>query len=121
MKFSKEAFEKTFKASANWDRVVFCESQIDLSSEIDLSSPDYNTSYLSFFGVGELNENSWSSHPERLERIIKAISLCSMKDSLKIINVCGWGIEAKEVEEMLGKYKLDNVQVIEKFKLRLKE
>ena len=86
---------------------------MDLSSDIDLSGPHYSTSYLSFMFVGNLKENDWNSHPERLERVIKAISLCSMKDSLKTLNVWKWDIEVKKVEEMLKKYKLDNVQVIE--------
>ena len=113
MKLSKEAFEKTVKASANWNGVVFRGSQIDLSSDIDLSGPLYNTSYLSFVAVGSLKENDWKYHPERLERVIKAISLCSMKDSLKTLNVHGWDIGVKEVEQMLKKYKLDNVRAIE--------
>ena len=115
MKFSKEAFEKTVKASYNCDRVVFYESQIDLSSDIDLSGPHYCTSYLSFFFVGRLEENSWSSHPEQLERVIKAISLCSMKDSIKTLDVCDWDIGVWEVFQMLRKYELYNVQVIDKY------
>ena len=121
MEFSKEAFEKTVKASANWDRVVFSKSQIVLSSDIDFSGPHYNTSYLSFFGVGYLKENDWYSHPERLERVIKAISLCSMKDSLKTLHVYWWGIGLKKVEEMLEKYKLDNVIVDDELVSQLKE
>ena len=97
MKFWKEAFEKTVKASANWDRVVFSTSQIDLSSDIDFSGPHYITSYLSFLDVGELKENDWKNQPGRLEKVIKAISLCSMKDSLKTINVYSWGIAVNEV------------------------
>ena len=111
MKFSKEAFEKTVKASANWDNVAFEYSQIDLSSDIDLSGPNYNTSYLLFDRVGYRKENYWQSHPEQLERVIKAISLSSMKDSLKGLSVHDWGIEVEEVEEMMKKYKLDNVRV----------
>ena len=103
------------KASANWDWVVFAYSQIDLSSDIDLSGPHYNTSNLSFWRVGSLKENNWKSHPERLERVIKAISLSSMKDSLKTLNVFEWDIGIKEVEQMMKKYKLDNVQVTDKF------
>ena len=113
MKFSKEAFEKTVKASANWDRVEFCLSQIDLSSEIVLTGPHYNTAYLSFDCIGDRKENDWENHPEWLERVIKAISLCSMKDSLKTLEVCDWNIGIKEVEEMLKKYKLGNVQVVD--------
>ena len=101
------------KASANSDRVEFSYSQIDLSSDIDLSGPHYSTSYLSFESVGNQKGNDWKNHPERLERVIKAISLCSMKDSLKTLNVCEWDIGVKKVEQMLKKYKLGNVQATE--------
>ena len=115
MKFSKESFEKTVKASANWERVLFCASQIDLSSDIDLSGPHYNTSYLSFKSVGAQIENNWKSHPERLERVIKAISLSSMKDSLKTLSVRDWDIGVKDIEQMKKKHKLDNVQVTDAY------
>ena len=88
-------------------------SQINLSSDIDLSGPHYNTSFLSFNHIGIRKENEQESSPERLERVIKAISLCSLKDSLKSINVYEWGIGVKEVEEILENYKLENVRVIE--------
>ena len=71
--------------------------------------------------VGWLKENDWSSHPERLERVIKAISLSSMKDSLKTLNVYKWNMGVKEVEQMLEKYKLDNVQVTDAYEDPLDE
>ena len=101
------------KASANSDRIVFNLCQIDLSSDIDLSGPEYKTTYLSFMQVGELKENDWENHPERLKRVIKAISLCSLKDSLKTINVCCSNVKVETVEEMLKEFKLDGIQVTE--------
>ena len=121
MKFSKEAFEKTVKASANWDRVVFHSSQIDLSSDIDLSGPHYSTSYLSFSCVEYQKENDWKSNPKLLDKVIKAISLCSMKDSLKTLYVWGWGIGVEEVEEMMEKCKLDNVRVTKKYEAQFND
>ena len=46
---------------------------------------------------------------------MKAISLSSMKDSLKTLEVCDWDIEVKEVKQMMKKYKLENVQVTNKY------
>ena len=63
--------------------------------------------------VGNQEENDWETHPERLKRVIKAISLCSLKDSLKTINVCGSDVEVETVEEMLEEFKLDGIQVID--------
>ena len=101
------------KASANSDRIVFNICQIDLSSDIDLSGPEYRTTYLSFMGVGNRKVNDWKTHPEKLKRIIKAISLCSLKDSLKTLNVRKWDVSVKTVEEMLKEFKLEGIQVIE--------
>ena len=113
LKFSKKAFETTMKASANCDRIVFCLCQIDLSSDIDLSGPEYRTTYLSLWRIGDQKENDWKNHPERLKRVIKAISLCSLKDSLKTLNVRKSDVAVKTVQEMLKEFKLDGIQVIE--------
>ena len=101
------------KASANSDRIVFHLCQIDLSSDIDLSGPEYKTTYLSFWWIGDRKENDWKNHPERLKRVIKAISLCSLKDSLKTLNVRLSDVEVKTVQEMLKEFKLEAIQVIE--------
>ena len=87
--------------------------QIDLSSDIDLSGPEYKTTYLSFMQVGDRKENDWKTHPERLKRVIKAISLCALKDSLKTMNVWSSNVSVKTVEEMLKEFKLDGIQVIQ--------
>ena len=109
------------KASANSDRIVLLGCQIDLSSDIDLSGPEYKTTYLSFWCVGDRKVNDWKNHPERLKRVIKAISLCSLKDSLKIINVWDSDVAVKTVKEMLKEFKLDGIQVIQDFVYALNE
>ena len=101
------------KASSNSDRIVFNLCQIDLSSDIDLSGPEYKTTYLSFMQVGDRKANDWKNHPERIKRVIKAISMCSLKNSLKTINVYKSDVEVKTVEEMLKEFKLDGIQVID--------
>ena len=92
---------------------MFFGCQIDLSSDIDLSGPEYRTTYLSFWQVGDRKENDWKNHPERLKRIIKAISLCSLKNSLKTINVYKSDVAVKTVEEMLKEFKLDGIKAID--------
>ena len=92
---------------------MFSLCQIDLSSDIDLSGPEYKTTYLSFTGVGDRIENDWENHPERLKRLIKAISLCSLKDSLETINVWRSDVEVETVEEMLKEFNLDGIQAIQ--------
>ena len=112
-KFSKEAFEATMKASANSDRIVFQLCQLGLSSDIDLSGPEYKTTYFSLWKIGDQKENDWKTHPERLKRVIKAISLCSLKDSLKTLNVRSSNVAVKTVEKMLKEFNLDSIHVTE--------
>ena len=109
------------KASANSDRIVFLGCQVDLSSDIDFSGPEYRTTYLSFMQTGDRKVNDWKNHPERLKRVIKAISECSLKNSLKTLNVCDSDVAVKTVEEMLKEFKLDGIQVIEDYIQSLEE
>ena len=109
------------KASANSDRIVFQLCQIDLSSDIDLSGPEYRTTYLSLWQIGNRAENDWKGYPERLKRVIKAISECSLKDSLKTLNVRGSDVPVETVEEMLKEFNLDGIQVIEDYIKALNE
>ena len=112
-KLSKEAFMQIVKASAGSERLVFCDSQIDLSSDIDFSGPDYKTSYLSFRYVGQHVVNNWKNNSECLKKVIKAISLCTLKDSLQKLDVIGWEIPIDKVEEMLKDANLGNIEIVE--------
>ena len=110
-KFSKEGFENIVRASSNSNWVEFSICQIDLSSDIDFSGPEYKTSYLSLWWIGNQAENDWKNHPDRLKRVLKAISMCSLKDSLKTMNIRNSGFDIKTVEDMLTEFKLGNIKI----------
>ena len=108
--YSKQSLERVFKASCNSSRLIIRNSKLDWNNDFNFSGPHYNTTYLSFCRKGDNYDNNWSTNPEKLGRIIKAISLCSMKDSLQTLNVTGCGVSVKKVEEMLSTHGMSNVQ-----------
>ena len=106
---SKQSLERVFKASSNSSRFIIYNSKLDWDNDFDFSGPEYNTSYLSFGGWGNSYGNNWSANPEKLGRIIKAISLCSMKDSLQTLNVYSCGVSVQKAKELLSTYGMANV------------
>ena len=110
-KLSNSSLEKVIKAGCNSDRIVFWGCSLDFDSDIDISGPNYKTTYLSFRLTG--NCSNWSSNPSRLKRMLKAISLSSLKTSLQTLDVYKWGLEVSEVEGMLKEFNLEHVKVVE--------
>ena len=84
-KLSNSSLEKVIKAGCNSDRIVFCWCLLDLDSDIDISGPEYKTTYLSFRYTGD--KCKWKSNPSRLKSILKSISLSSLKTSLQTLDV----------------------------------
>ena len=109
-KLSKSSLQKIIKAGCNSDRIVLCTCFLDFNSEMDISGPEYKTTYLSFRFTG--GYSNWSYDASRLKKILKAISLCSLKTSLQTLDVYGWGFEVSEVEGMLKEFNLEHVKVV---------
>ena len=107
---SKQSLERVFKASCNSSRLIIGHSKLDWDSDFDFSGPKYNTTYLSFSYWGKYHGNNWSTNPEKLGRIIKAISRCSMKDSLQTLSVIDCGVDVRKVKKMLKANGMRNVQ-----------
>ena len=112
---SIQSLERVFKASYNASRLTIRHSKLDWDSNFDFSGPQYKTTYLSFCHWGNYHDNNWSSHPDKLGRIIKAISLCSMKDSLQTLNIRDCGVSVQKVKEMLSTHGMPNVQLFRYF------
>ena len=92
---------------------MFRGVELDLDSDIDISGPTYSTSYLSFRWFGYVSKKNWKSNPDGLSRIVKAISLSSLKDSLKTLDVYNWGVDVKTVQNKLKEFSLDHINVVE--------
>ena len=110
-KLSNSSLEKVIKAGCNSDRIVFWGCSLDFDSDIEISGPDYKTTYLSFRLTGKYS--NWNSNPSRLKKILKAISLSSLNTSLQTIDVETWGLEVSKVEEMLKEFNLEHVKVVQ--------
>ena len=109
---SKQSLERVIKASCNSSRIIIEHSKLDWDNDFDFSGPNYNTTYLSFNGCGNNHGNNWYSNPEKLGRIIKAISMSSMKDSLQTLDVDDCGVSDQKVKEMLSTHGMANVQYV---------
>ena len=109
--YSKLSLERVFKASCNSSRLIIKNSKLDWDNDFDFSGPHYNTDYLSFCGWGTSHDNNWGSNPEKLGRIIKAISLWSMKDFLQTLNVYGCGVTIQKAKELFSTHGMANVQL----------
>ena len=109
--YSKQSLERVIKASCNSSRLIIFHSKLDWDNDFDFSGPHYNTTYLSFNAWGNSHGNNWYSNPEKLGRIIKAISLCSMKDSLQTLNVHRCWVSVQKVKEMFLNHGMTNVQI----------
>ena len=118
-KLSNSSLQKVIKAGCNSDRIVFYLCLLDVDSDIDISGPDYKTTYLSFRGTGSCS--NWISNPIMLERILKAISLSSLKTSLQTLDVQNWGLGVSQVEWMLKGFNLEHVKVVQENGLSLEE
>ena len=108
--YSKQSLERVVKASSNSSRLIISCSKLDWDNDFDFSGPNYNTYHLSFNSWGLYHDNNWDSNPEKLGRIIKAISKCSMKNSLLTFNVYYCGVGVKKAKELLSTYGMPNVQ-----------
>ena len=111
LKLSKSSLEKVIKTSCNSDRIVVRGCCLNFDSDIDISGPEYKTTYLSFRCTGA--QSKWSSSPSRLKKILKAISLSSLKTSLQTLDVFEWKLEVSEVKEMLKEFNLEHVKVVQ--------
>ena len=106
---SKQSLERVIKASCNSSRLIIRYSKLDWDNDFDFFGPHYNTTYLSFWAWGNYHENNWSTNPEKLGRIIKAISLCSMKNSLQTLNVEQCGVSVQKTKELLSTHGMASV------------
>ena len=113
---SEKDLEQVIKASANSKRLIFSAWDIHCSKDLDFSiHHSFNTKYICFDYCGDEDDRKtdWISDPNLFENIIKAISNWGLKDSLETIDINRCNLEISDVEEMLKKYGLNNISIIE--------
>ena len=109
--FTKDSFEQFVKSCSKTARLIFMCCKINLDSDIDLSGPTYNLSYLSFYCCHCQNSN-WKTKSGDFEKIVKAIAQSGLKDSLKTINECG-NIGVENVKKILKEFNLKHVSAVQ--------
>ena len=110
----KDSFERTIKAWANSERVVFRGCVLNFDSNLDFAGPQYQIKYLSFDSTGCNFGNKWKYKPERYKSIFKAISESSLKDSLVFINMYACDFDEEYLNEIFEIYELTNISIIER-------
>ena len=108
---TKESLERIVKASSNCTRFIIRNSKINCENEFDFSGPSYNISYFSLSYCGDYHQDGWSTNPERLGKIIKAISESTMKNKLTTFNINQWGVGVPVAKSLLVAYGMPDVIV----------
>ena len=89
--------------------------KFSLRSPISISGPKYSLKQLWFPEWGCNHDNDWANHPERLERVIAAISRSSLRESFTFLSVHFCNVTEEKAQKMLWKYGMDNVDVLEDY------
>ena len=89
-------------------------SKIELDTDFDFIGPDYKTTYLSLSWCGSYPDvgDQWIEHLTRLEKIIKAVSNCKLKDTMTTLKMHQTKVGEDIVGEILTKYDMDDMNII---------
>ncbi|CAI2364565.1 unnamed protein product [Moneuplotes crassus] len=107
--------EVAFKNSINSERLCIVACKVHTKEKMNFGSKQAKTTYLSFScccGDSKVTMD-WGNHPERFENIIEAISKSPYKNSLQTLNTNKCNLSKSKVEEMLSKYNMSFIKVIE--------
>ncbi|CAI2386917.1 unnamed protein product [Moneuplotes crassus] len=111
LEFSSENLEKVVKISSQTERLVFrrCKTHTKDNMDFNITDKEYKMNFLSF-NCNKHTEvtHNWDSNPHLFEYIIKAISHCSLKTSLKTLNINYSLITSSTVESQLSTYSLNS-------------
>ena len=120
---TKESLERSVKASCNAERIHIRWSKIELDAEFDFSGPNYKASYLSFAYWGSYSDtwDGWTESPSRFEKIVKAISKCRLKDTLKVFNMKSIGITSDAVRKIFSDHGMTTISIIDEDPMPLEE
>ena len=110
---SEEELQKVVEASRNAKLLLLDNCNIHCSKTLKFSNQcSYNTQYLGFNKCGAEGRNSdWIDNPLLFENIVKAISKCGLKESLKTVNIVDCRLDKSNVEKMFKKYGLADISV----------
>ena len=112
--------EQIIKSASNWERFIFCSSDIHCSKKLDFSgSVKYKMKFLSFYQCGSTDsgyrKSDWISTPSCFKNIVEAISKSGLKDSLEEFDIYANNTLDKDgAQTMFNKLKMPYISVVKK-------
>ena len=107
---SDSSFQSIIKYCHNTSTVVLSGCKFDLDS-LSFLGPSYSIKTLDFIYSGDRYSNNWKEEKNKFRAIVKAISECTLKDSLKQLSIKHWGIKREMAKQTLEQYGLYDVYV----------
>ena len=115
MKLNSKQFSSIIKNWAHLKRIGFIKCKINISGGVEFSKQDsseekYKIESFNLKGCGDGYRGGILTEAD-MDKIIKAMSECSLKDSLKRLRTNDLNIEKVEIEKMLKKYGMNEVEI----------
>mmetsp|Transcript_7133 Transcript_7133/g.6326 ORF Transcript_7133/g.6326 Transcript_7133/m.6326 type:complete len:260 (+) Transcript_7133:859-1638(+) len=111
--FNSENVQRIVKSANKSKRLVFWSCKIHTTDDMDFNT-DSAITYLSFAYCGHSDVSmKWNKYPKRFENIVAAISKSNLKDSLETININYCNITPDEVKELLKKYNITHIKIVQ--------
>ena len=109
------------RAASQAQRVAFHFCSIHCSEDLDLwSEEEYKIEFISFQGWGDTNfeeiTTDWKVDPSWFESIVKAISNCGLRDSLKKVSIIlNDTLLTEKVQELFNSRDMSQITVVEEY------
>ena len=105
--FNDHSFQSIIKSCSNSKSINFWLCKLKFSNYLDFSGPDYKIKKIEII---QYHEEMWLSD-DSFKKIIDGISNCSLKDSLKKIQIKnGWS--STFMEQIRKDYQLEHIEII---------
>ncbi|CAI2378297.1 unnamed protein product [Moneuplotes crassus] len=108
---SRRHFEAIFHTINHLENLEFEVCKIDSYNLRLREDLDFKVKSLSFLSSGEVSNSNWLAHPDRFDAILKAFSKCSLKKSLRLVDIKWCYIHQDIARSMFFKHNLTDIEV----------
>ena len=111
--------EQIIKSASNWERLIFCFSDIHCSKKLDFGGSDKcKLKFLSFDNCGHTalsqRKTDWKSNPSCFKNIVEAISKSGLRDSLEQVDIeYNQTLKKDEVQAMFNELEMPHISVVQ--------
>ena len=110
----KEEFEEIVKKSKHLKTLFLSRCTMDFDDKLDFGEDlEYRLKNIDFFLTGNSSYSNWSDNFPRFERIIDAISRCSLKKSLKQIGLSNCHTKVNTPIDFREQYGITKIRITE--------